>query len=494
MRYAAEWKGISSKMQDQRSLLAQFLRFSSATVASLMVFSLYSIVDGLFVAKGVGDYAMAAVNLAVPFTNVMFSIAVTFAVGTSTILSIYLGQGNREHANRLFSQNLVLLVIIGLTITALVLVFLEPFALLLGAEEETLGYTMSYLRGLAPFAICFIVSYNLEILVKTDGRPMLAILTVCIGCLTNCVLDYVAIFVLNWGAWGAAFATGLSQLLTCVIYITHFLGKHTTFHLVRFRPEGSIYRRLIPIGLADGVTELCNGVMIFLFNHVILRCIGTDGLVSYTIIAYTNTLVVNIMLGVSQGSQPLVSFQYGRKDSEKYRRLLRYGLITVAIMTAVCFAGIFLLAPQLVHIFLGSEKPLLNASSTGALRRYALSYLLVGFNIDTVIYGYVMTAVVGYTVDMIMAGNQQSSQVLIVTHDYEKMADAIVQNIHRGVTLLDSQGWYTKERSKVVMVVCRKRETATILKFVKTIDPNAFMSVGSVMGVYGKGFQAISKP
>ena len=249
---------------------------------------------------------------------------------------------------------------------------------------------MSYLRGLAPFAICFIVSYNLEILVKTDGRPMLAILTVCIGCLTNCVLDYVAIFVLNWGAWGAAFATGLSQLLTCVIYITHFFGKHTTFHLVRFRPEGSIYRRLIPIGLADGVTELCNGVMIFLFNHVILRCIGTDGLVSYTIIAYTNTLVVNIMLGVSQGSQPLVSFQYGRKDPEKYRRLLRYGLITVAIMTVVCFAGIFLLAPQLVHIFLGSEKPLLNAASTGALRRYALSYLLVGFNI---LMGGFLTAV-----------------------------------------------------------------------------------------------------
>ena len=242
-------------MQNQRSLLAQFLRFSSATVASLMVFSLYSIVDGLFVAKGVGDYAMAAVNLAVPFTNVMFSIAVTFAVGTSTILSIYLGQGNREHANRLFSQNLVLLAIIGLTITALVLVFLEPFALLLGAEEETLGYTMSYLRGLAPFAICFIVSYNLEILVKTDGRPMLAILTVCIGCLTNCVLDYVAIFVLNWGAWGAAFATGLSQLLTCVIYITHFFGNHTTFHLVRLRPEGSIYRRLIPIGYELGLVS-----------------------------------------------------------------------------------------------------------------------------------------------------------------------------------------------------------------------------------------------
>lgn len=121
------------------------------------------------------------------------------------------------------------------------------------------------------------------------------------------------------------------------------------------------------------------------------------------------------------------------------------------------------------------------------------STLLVGFHIDTVIYGYVMTAVVGYTVDMIMAGNQQSSQVFIVTRDYEKMADAIAQNVHRGVTLIDSQGWYTKKQSKIVMVVCRKRETAMILKFVKTIDPDAFMTVGSVMGVYGKGFQALNK-
>ena len=121
------------------------------------------------------------------------------------------------------------------------------------------------------------------------------------------------------------------------------------------------------------------------------------------------------------------------------------------------------------------------------------SSLLVDKGISTVIYGYVMTAVVGYTVDMIMAGSQQSSQVLIVTHDYEKMADAIAQNIHRGVTLIESQGWYSKEHSKIVMVVCRKSETAMILKFVKTIDPDAFMTVGSVMGVYGKGFQAINK-
>lgn len=121
------------------------------------------------------------------------------------------------------------------------------------------------------------------------------------------------------------------------------------------------------------------------------------------------------------------------------------------------------------------------------------SSLLVGYSIDAVIYGFVLTAVVGYAADLIMAGNQQSSQLFIMTHDYEKMADIIAQKLHRGVTFIDSQGWYTKENSKIIMVVCRKRESTVILRLVKTIDPNAFITVGSVMGVYGKGFSALSK-
>ena len=215
------------------------------------------------------------------------------------------------------------------------------------------------------------------------------------------------------------------------------------------------------------------GTMVFVLNAILLLVAGF--IVGWNFGVKTIFCVVVISLGMNFWQDVLPE-----GDFLHLERILAVilGGILAGIGIAMCFA---------------------QGGSTGGtdivamiINRYrTISY---GFNIDTVIYGYVMTAVVGYTVDMIMAGNQQSSQVLIVTHDYEKMADAIVQNIHRGVTLLDSQGWYTKERSKVVMVVCRKRETATILKFVKTIDPNAFMSVGSVMGVYGKGFQAISKP
>lgn len=374
-------KEFSSKMQEQQSLRKQFFRFSTATVASLMVFSLYSIVDGLFVARGVGEYAMSAVNLSVPFINLLFSIAVIFAVGTSTIIAYLLGQKNAQSANKLFSQNLVTLAVIGITISILVLVFTKPFALLLGADELTLEYTIHYLQGLAPFAVCFMISYNLEVLVKTDGRPRLALITVCVGCVTNCVLDYLAIFHWDMGIWGAAAATGVSQLLTCVIYMTHFFGKYTTFHPVRFRMDWKIYRRLLPIGISDGLTELCNGLMIFLFNHTILHCIGTDGLVAYTIIAYANTLVINITMGISQGSQPLISFQNGRGDSAAIGKLLGYGLRTMCGVAAVCFTALFLAAPALIGMFLPEAEPQMLAFSTDAFRRYSLCYLPVGFNI-----------------------------------------------------------------------------------------------------------------
>lgn len=113
--------------------------------------------------------------------------------------------------------------------------------------------------------------------------------------------------------------------------------------------------------------------------------------------------------------------------------------------------------------------------------------------IDGVVYGFVMTAVFSYTVDMLMTGNQQSNQIMIVSKDYQLMADAMNNIAMRGATVIDAKGWYSKQQHNIVMVVCRKRDTPTILKIVKEVDPDAFITIGSVMGVYGKGFEALNK-
>ena len=117
--------------------------------------------------------------------------------------------------------------------------------------------------------------------------------------------------------------------------------------------------------------------------------------------------------------------------------------------------------------------------------------LLVGNGIETVIYGFLLTAVFGLSTDALLAGNQQSNQILVISHEHDRIAAEIVEKAHRGVTMLNGMGWYTKESSQVVMVICRKRETADILKIVRNLDPKAFVSVASVTGVYGQGFGII---
>lgn len=119
--------------------------------------------------------------------------------------------------------------------------------------------------------------------------------------------------------------------------------------------------------------------------------------------------------------------------------------------------------------------------------------LLPEVGVDGVIYGLIMTVVFSYTVDAIMAGNQQSSQIFIISKDYRRMADAMNYEAHRGATVIDAVGWYSKGENKIIMVVCRKRDSHMVLKFAKAIDPEAFITVGSVMGVYGKGFDALNK-
>ncbi len=115
------------------------------------------------------------------------------------------------------------------------------------------------------------------------------------------------------------------------------------------------------------------------------------------------------------------------------------------------------------------------------------------FAFAKIVYGFIMIAVIGYTVDLVQSGNQQSNQIMIVCKDYQKMADMILTKAHRGATIIDAQGWYSKNESKIVMVVCRKRDTSHLLKLIKEEDPKAFLTVGSVMGVYGQGFDALNK-
>lgn len=369
-----------------KSLKSDFLRFIIPSIIAQWVFTLYTMIDGIFVARGVSEVALTAVNLSFPFVSGLFSFSILFAVGTSTVVAILLGEGRKERADEVFTQNLVVLTVISVVLTVVVLLNLERFAVFLGATESSLPYVKEYVATLAPFAAAFILSYTFEILIKTDGFPKKATVIVIVGAVMNCILDYLFVMVWHMGVFGAAFATGISQVTVIGFYLYHFGRKKGILRFRRFRMDLKLVWREFKNGLPAGVTEFSAGIIIFFFNQAILRYLNEDALVSYTIISYVNSIVVMSMNGIAQGSQPLISFYYGQGKKKETKKLLRYGVAAAAVLSAaalfVCWVG----TDAIVSLFISGEMKELRQYSDQVFRIFSLSFLLVGYNV--VIGGY----------------------------------------------------------------------------------------------------------
>lgn len=368
------------------SLRASFVRYIIPSVLAQWVYTLYTAVDGLFVARGVSVTALTAVNISSPFLTAQFAISLLFAVGTSTVVSISLGADKKRRANEIFTQNFVFLMLLSILISVLVLWRLEDVAMFLGATKATLPYIKEYIGTLAPFAMAFIVSYSFEILLKADGHPKKATVIVMMGVVSNCILDYLMVIVFPLGVFGAAFATALSQIIVTLLYLSHFLSAKATLHFVRFPIDGRIILRAARNGLSSGITELSAGLTVYFFNHAIARYLGDDALVSYTIINYVNALYVYSMTGIAQGSQPLISFYHGRMDRSATQRLLRYGMITafgfamITVMASMTGGGL------LSKIFIPSSMKHMQEYTVHALRIFSICFLPAGFTV--VLAGY----------------------------------------------------------------------------------------------------------
>lgn len=361
-------------------LRKQFLKFVLPSIASMWAFSLYTMVDGVFVARGVGETAMSAVNLSAPFTSLVFMVGILLATGTSTVISVALGRGEMEEARNCFNQNLAVTVCVSLALAAAVLLNLERTALFLGATPDTLDYVKEYVGTIAVFAVFFTVSYNLEVQVKANGAPQVSTVGVTSCALMNVALDALFVLGFGWGVWGAALATGLAQVTSTAVFLSYFLTHRERLRIQHFRRDLGVYRRIVPLGLSEGLNELSNGLVIFLFNHTILRCIGEQALPTYTIISYVNTLVLMTMTGIAQGMQPLVSFSLGAGRRRDCHRLLQYGLTAAALLSGLSFALGELGAPLIAGAFLKTDSPIFDYS-VSALRLYAWSFLAVGFNV-----------------------------------------------------------------------------------------------------------------
>ncbi|SHK29706.1 putative efflux protein, MATE family [Clostridium cavendishii DSM 21758] len=367
--------------QETKALRRKFFKYTLPSISAMWVYSLYTIIDGIFVGRGVGPNALAAVNLAMPFVNFIFACSVLFSTGASTIISIYLGKKNLKSANEVFTLNIVSMIIFSIAILILSLLNLERLAIFLGATDSTLPMVKEFLRIIISFNTFFVISYYLEVIVKTDGFPYFSIIGVCLSAITNIFLDYIFVIKLNFGVAGAAYATGISQVIACVFFLVHFLKKNSTLKFVKFKYDFNILKRIISIGLPDFITEMSTGVVLFIFNQVILNRLGENGIITFGIISYVNTLVLMTMIGITQGMQPLSSYYYGKGDSDTISKLFNMSLKTVAFVSIFIFSTVLIFSSSIVNVFIKNADVDLFNYSVYAFKLFSTSFLVVGYNI-----------------------------------------------------------------------------------------------------------------
>ena len=364
--------------------MKRFFRYTIPSMFAMWMFALYTMTDGYFVANYVGELAFSAVNISLPVITSFFALGMLLSTGTQSKVGFYLGRGNIAAAREIFTTGLLALFLFGLFYTVMLALFLEDIVHLLGAGPLTFGMVKEYLHILLPFGVFFMTTYQMETLAKVDGFPRFAALSVFLAGMTNLFLDYLLIVHFSLGLFGAGLATGIAQVFSTVLLLMHFLWRRGKLCFVK-KLRISQLKSLASIGLGDAIAEIAVGYTVFLFNTTLLRCLGQDGVIVYTVISYISVFVQVTMTGVAQGVAPLFSVDYGRRDFPRIRRVLCGTLLFITLFGIGFTAVVQYFSAPLVDVFLPGDSHLQGAASTD-LMKFSLSYLFMGYTIFLVTF------------------------------------------------------------------------------------------------------------
>ena len=355
----------------QSSYLGQFARCTAFSVLGTLGVSCYILADTFFISKGMGADGLAALNLAIPIYNFIFGTGLMLGMGGATKFSICKSGGTEEEAGRIYTHTLCLAAIGSLLFMLPGIFWVEELALLLGAEGAILPLTCTYLRWLLLFAPSFIWNETLLCFVRNDGGPQLAMVAMVIGSFSNIVLDYLLIFPLGWGMFGAIFASGISPLISILIMLPHWRRKDCSLRFTPAKPDPAASGQIIALGFPSLVTQLSSGIVMILFNFLILHLAGSVGVAAYGVIANIALVAVGVYTGIAQGVQPLLSSLYGQGDRVQLGRMQRYG-VTTAVATAAA-------VELLLFLFAGPVAAAFNSEGLAEMQQMAVEGLYLYF-------------------------------------------------------------------------------------------------------------------
>lgn len=360
--------------------LKTMAKFSLPTMAMMMLLSLYTIVDGLFVSNYVGTDALSSINILLPVIAIVNGIGIMFASGGSAIVARKQGQGMNDRANQLFSAIFLTAIGIGFVILIIGCILNQPINQLLGATDKLLDYCNDYGLFLYIFAPFAILKSLCDTFLITAGKPNMALIASVSGGVTNVLLDYVFIGPLNMGIMGAAIATGAGQIISCGVAMLVFFNKKHVLHFTKPVFRVRLLLETVGNGSSELVSSLATGITSLLFNYSMLKFVGEDGVAAVTIANYSIFLLLPMFMGMFMGVAPLVSYNYGRGDQRQLHKIFRTCCIIVAVLSVLFFGLLELITPVMVAIFAGGNQPVIALAEHG-MRIFAFMLLFLGVNI-----------------------------------------------------------------------------------------------------------------
>jgi len=381
-------KQNSSMKQDMHSAWSttRFLSYITPSVLSIFTVCLYMVVDAIFISRYAGTLAMAAVNIILPLFSLCFGVGIMMAAGASALVGIEIGQQKTEKARQHFTLGFLFLLAAGTATLALMFgVGAEQIALMLGASEKLLPYCVSYLQVFAVGISVIMLQIYLEFFIRVDGKPIWSFYLTLAGGITNLVLDYIFIVNMDMGIHGAGIASSVGICVASLVGVCYFLFQAGTLEFTMPRMDVGFIKDAIINGSSEMVTEFSSGVKTLIFNRVVLAYAGEAGVAAMTILIYLYFLFTSFYIGLSMGTSPLISINYGSSNTAKLRELVWHSVRVTAVASVCTFFVTLCWGWSLITLFTAGREDVTAIAQAG-LPILAVAFLVTGFNIISSAY------------------------------------------------------------------------------------------------------------
>lgn len=356
-----------------------FFKYVLQSIAGMLGLSVYILADTFFISVCSGSDGLAVLNLMLPVYGVLFAIGSMVGIGSATRYGI--SHAKEEKTDHYFFQSVTWSVLLSLPFVLGGLFYPEAILRLLGADAGLTELGRPYLRIILIAAPFFMSNYSFTAFARNDNAPSIAMIASLAGSSFNILFDYIFMFPLKMGFPGAALATALSPVVTICVCSTHYFGKNCQ---VRFRSCRLSFRHLLSccsLGFSAFVGEMSSAVITVVFNTLILGITGNIGVAAYGVIANLSAVAMAIFNGLAQGTQPLISENYGRGNTAQVKQLLRLAVVVCLGIEALLLAGSWGMTDSLIAIFNSEQNASLLAYAHTGLRLYFLGFLFAGLNI-----------------------------------------------------------------------------------------------------------------